>query len=200
MTQGKLKTLLQPHSLHRAAHHNQLKRSLQRRGQQRASLLSVSPTLEAKTAGRPTEGHAPARGRDESSPRLCREPGVPGRGSAVFIRSQDFEIPVQTSQSSPGPGPALAGGCAPPQGAHSPRTLAHSAHSAAAPAAAGRPWGFHHTPAADAKLGREGGSERGDTEGGGACLLWFRDLPGGPVAEIPWAQGRGPGFDHWSGN
>ena len=95
---------------------------------------------------------------------------------------------------------ALAGGCAPPQGAHSPRTLAHSAHSAAAPAAAGRPWGFHHTPAADAKLGREGGSERGDTEGGGACLLWFRDLPGGPVAEIPWAQGRGPGFDHWSGN
>ena len=195
MTQGKLKTLLQPHSLHRAAHHNQLKCRLQRRGQQRASSLSLPPTLEVRTAGRPTEGHAPTRGRDESSPRLCREPGVPDQGSAVFIRSQDFEIPVQTSQSSPGPGPALAGGCAPPQGERSPRILAHSAHSAAAPAAAGLPWGFHHTPAANATLGREGSSERGNMEGGDACLWWFRESPGGPVAKIPHAQCRGPGFN-----
>ena len=165
------------------------------------SILTLPASHPGGQDGRePHRGPCPSPRRDESSPRLCREPGVPGRGSAVFIRSQDFEIPVQTSQSSPGPGPALSGGCALPRGARSPRTLAHSAHSAAAPAAAGRPWGFHHTPAADAKLGREGSSERGNTEGGDACLWWFRDLPGGPVATIPCAQCRGPGFDPWSGN
>lgn len=122
------------------------------------------------TAGRPDEGPAPSLRKEESSrasplARLHHEPRVLGCGSAGLIKSHDFEIPVQTSRSSPGPGPALAGGCAPPRGERSPRILAHSAHSAVAPAAAGLPWGSHHIPAANTKLGREGSGERGNGRG-----------------------------------
>lgn len=82
---------------------------------------------------------------------------------------------MRTSQSSPGPGPALAGGCAPLRGERSPRILAHSAHSAVAPAAAGLPWGSHHIPAANAEIGkskviREGTVEEGDAYGCGHLI------------------------------
>ena len=31
-------------------------------------------------------------------------------------------------------------------------------------------------------------------------LPYFRDFSGGPVANVPCSQGKGPGFNPWSGN
>jgi hypothetical protein len=81
-----------------------------------------------------------------------------------FIRFHDLENPVQTSRSSPGPGPAPEGGCAPPREADSPKILAHSAHSTVAPAAAGLPWGSHHIPAASMGIGKRGERETQGTQ------------------------------------
>lgn len=143
-----------------------------------AASLSRSPppiaeALSTWTAGRPAKGPAPAQGKDKSSrkrplPQLLHQPGGLGWGSAGLRRSPDFEILVRTSPSSPGPGPAHADGCAPRPGAHSPRTLAHSARSAAAPAAAGLPWGSRHTPAAKTDIGEREVVREG---------MWEREMP-----------------------
>lgn len=163
LTQGKLKTLLQPHSLQRGCSSQPTQIQSAEERMTESLLLVLPPIMEAQTtwtAGRPAKGPThpfTRKGRVEqgesSRPyRLQQQVGVLGRGSAGLMRSHDFEIPVQTSRSSPGPGLAPADGCAPPRGECSPRILAHSAHSAAAPAAAGLPWGSHHTPAANAEI------------------------------------------------
>lgn len=176
LTQGKLKTLRPPHSLRGAAHHHQPKLAGQRRGQQRAShspyLLSQRPDPPGQRGGPPRalplrKERAPEAGEQSSplAPPAAWGPGQgrgEGLGSAGLTRSHDFEIPVRTSQSSPGPGPALADGCAPPRGERSPRILARSARSAAAPAAASLPWGSRRTPAASTQIGKRGDTEEGD--------------------------------------
>lgn len=167
MTQGKLKTLLRPHSFLGPVPHNQPKCSPLRKGQGRAP-DSSSPSPDSSRPS-PRSGPPGPRGRP---PRAAPLPSKGVRQGSHFspssgqqlqawamtglIRFHDPEIPVRTSQSSPGPGPAPEGECAPPQGACSPKILAHLARSAGAPAAVGLPWGSHHTPTANMGIGKRG--------------------------------------------
>lgn len=160
LTQGRLKTLLQPHSLQGGC---------PPQSTQVQSAEEGAAERERWTPPAPPRGQVHLdRGKGRRGLRLflAKESG---RGEdfssssgqqlqvwavAGLMRFRDLEIPVQTSRSSPGPGPAPEGGCAPPQGARSPKILVHLAHSAGAPAAAGLPWGSRHTPAANVGIGK----------------------------------------------
>lgn len=160
MTQGKLKTLLRPHSFQGPVPHNQPKCSPLRKGQRRAP-DSSSPSPRSGPPGPwgrpPRAAPLPSKGVRQGS-HFSPSSGQQLQAWAMtgLIRFHDLEILVRTSQSSPGPGPAPEGECAPPQGARSPKILAHLAHSAGALAAVGLPWGSHHTPTANMDIGKRG--------------------------------------------
>lgn len=161
MTQGKLKTLLRPTASEGPFPTTNPSAVHRRRGSTERRTLpaphrgqvhldhgeghrGLHPFL-AKESGQAGESFSPSSGQQLQAWAMIR-----------LIRFHDLEIPVQTSQSSPGPGPAPEGECVPPQGARSPKILAHLARSAGAPAAVGLPWGSHHTPTANMGIGKRG--------------------------------------------
>lgn len=196
MTQGKLKTLLQPHSSQGCSSQPTQMQSSEEGTAESIFTLPASHPGGQDGRGGPPRGHAPTRGRPEVLSRLCREPGVPGRGLRCVHKVSGLRDPSANQPVFSWVGQLyLRRMCTSPRSTFSQNPCSLSTLSCSS-AAAGQPMRIPSPHQLQTPNWEEREAVREGTRKGGACLLWFRDLPGGPVAKIPCAQGRGPGFDH----